>query len=108
MPLIGWPQFKWSFDGSYFARICENGIEVMETSTMKRLEGGVIKVQGIQDFSFSPTSNILSYWTPENGNVPARVVIMSLPNRVMIRDKHLVFVTNVCFCFKFESICFSL
>ena len=36
-----------------------------------------IKVNGIKDFSWSPTDNILAYWIAEDKDVPAKVTLVS-------------------------------
>lgn len=40
-----------------------------------------IKVNGIKDFSWSPTDNILAYWIAEDKDVPAKVTLVSIPSR---------------------------
>ena len=87
--------WKWSFNGKYLARLVVNGIEIIDTETFNALEGGPIAVQGIVEFAWSPAANVLSYWVPEIGNSPARVVVMAIPNKTVVRDKHLVFVTTL-------------
>lgn len=47
------------------------------------------------DFEWSPKDHILSYWTPEEGNNPARVTLMSIPSREIIRTKNLFSVLDV-------------
>lgn len=48
------------------------------------------------DFEWSPKDHIISYWTPEAGNNPARVTVMSIPSREIIRTKNLFNVLDVC------------
>ena len=43
-----------------------------------------------------PKENMLAYWTPEVGNQPARVSLMSIPSRTVLRSKNLFNVTEVC------------
>lgn len=33
------------------------------------------KIPSLSDFQWSPTDNRLAYWTAEDGNVPARLVL---------------------------------
>ncbi len=47
------------------------------------------------DFEWSPKDHILSYWTPEEGNNPARVTLMSIPSKEIIRTKNLFSVLDV-------------
>ena len=41
------------------------------------------------DFSWSPTDNLISYWTPEERDTPARVVVVKIPNRETFCQKNL-------------------
>ncbi|KAJ2778885.1 Translation initiation factor 3 subunit b [Coemansia interrupta] len=96
-----WPQFKWSPSEKYLARMTYNSsLSVYEADTMALLDKKSIKVPGIQDFSwcprvvYDPRTNaarpeMLAYWTPEEGNLPARVTLMSVPSRTIVRTKNL-------------------
>eukprot|EP00127_Corallochytrium_limacisporum_P003623 Clim_evm11s151 gene=Clim_evmTU11s151 len=84
------PVLKWSPDDKYFARLVPNeGIRIYETETFKLLDKKKLEVPGLQDFSWSPTDNIIAYWVPELDNNPARVVTMSIPSRQELRVKNL-------------------
>lgn len=102
-----WPMFKWSADEQYVARVTPgpNGqIWVYELPSMGLLEKKSIKVDGIVDFEWSPApasdkklgadGNLISYWTPEVGNQPARVSVMSIPPKEIVRTKNLYSVTD--------------
>ena len=41
------------------------------------------------DFSWSPTDNLISYWTPEERDTPARVVVVRIPSRETFCQKNL-------------------
>ena len=41
------------------------------------------------DVAWSPKDHTLSYWTPESGNIPARVSLVSIPSRELLRTKNL-------------------
>ena len=68
-----------------------------------------VKIDGVADFEWSPAlpnsgddkifqkEEVMSYWTPEVGNQPARVTIMGVPSKEIIRTKNLFNVTDVCF-----------
>ncbi|KAJ1893943.1 Translation initiation factor 3 subunit b [Kickxella alabastrina] len=98
---VGWPQFKWSPSEEYFARIVPNAsLAIYEASTMSLLDKKSMKVPGIQDFAWSPRviydprtgaarPEMLAYWTPEEGNLPARVSLISVPTKTLIRTKNL-------------------
>jgi translation initiation factor 3 subunit B len=42
---------------------------------------------------WSPSDNIISYWVPEKDNIPSSVVLMEIPSRKMVRERHFY---NVC------------
>ncbi|XP_069124801.1 eukaryotic translation initiation factor 3 subunit B-like [Argopecten irradians] len=84
-----WPIFKWSHDGSYFARISRDTLSVYETPSFGLLDKKSLKINGIRDFTWSPTDNIIAYWVPEEQNVPARVTLIQIPNRKELCVKNL-------------------
>lgn len=91
---ISWPIFKWSNDDKYFARIQNDSLYIYETETFSLLDKKSIKVQGIQNFSWSPSQNILAYWVAEDQNVPARVVLIDIPSKRELRSKNLFSVAD--------------
>ncbi|KAI8339083.1 WD40-repeat-containing domain protein [Chlamydoabsidia padenii] len=107
---VHWPMFKWSSSEKYFARVVPGQqLSIYETPSMGLLEKKSIKIPGIVDFEWSPISpnqdkknggqqkeeDMLAYWTPEVGNQPARVTLMTVPNKEIIRTKNL-FNVNDC------------
>jgi len=42
-----------------------------------------------RDFAWSPTDNIISYWTCEEGDMPARVTLIEIPSRAALCTKNL-------------------
>ncbi|GAA5971804.1 hypothetical protein JCM11641_001520 [Rhodosporidiobolus odoratus] len=108
-----WPMFKWSPDEKYAARVTPGQqISVYETPTLAMLGKKSIKIEGVADFEWSPMSekerealeaerngtakpgsstreNKIAFWTPEITNQPARVSLMALPSRAIIRSKNL-------------------
>ncbi|KAJ3384809.1 Translation initiation factor 3 subunit b [Lobulomyces angularis] len=89
---IHWPLFKWSHDDKYLAKANygpTGSISVYETPGMGLLNKTSIKVPNIKAFEWSPSEPILSYWTPELAQIPARVTIMKIPSREIIRTKNL-------------------
>jgi translation initiation factor 3 subunit B len=91
-----WPAFQWSHDDKYFARIGEDLISVYEAPSMNLLDKQSIKIPGVKDFSWSPKQNIISYMVPERdqGNIPAKVVLVEIPSRKELRQKNLFNVTD--------------
>jgi len=89
-----WPIFKWSSDDKFFARIAtdnkeEPALSIYETPSFGLLDRKSIKVNGMRDFSWSPTENILAYWVAEDKDVPARVTLVEIPSRNEVRVKNL-------------------
>lgn len=94
-PNISWPIFKWSADDKYFARVQGNdSLAIYESETFSLLDKKSIKVGGIQNFSWSPSQNILAYWVAEDQNVPARVVLIDVPGKTELRSKNLFSVAD--------------
>jgi translation initiation factor 3 subunit B len=104
-----WPVFKWSATERYFARCQPGAISVYEAPSMGLLDKKSIKVEGVKDFEWTPHADLadmsedkrnklsesLAFWTPEVGNQPARVTVMAIPSRDIIRTKNL-FNVNDC------------
>ncbi|GAA6005478.1 translation initiation factor eIF3 core subunit b [Rhodotorula paludigena] len=110
---IVWPMFKWSPDEKYVARVTPGQqISVYETPSMAMLGKKSIKIDGVVDFEWAPMNdkerealeaernglakpgstvreNKIAFWTPEIANQPARVSLMNLPSRTIIRSKNL-------------------
>jgi translation initiation factor 3 subunit B len=107
---ISWPVMKWSPDDKYIAK-CNIGvgISVYELPHMGMLDRKSVKIEGVQDFEWCPMSEsdfedrrkgkgkecTIAYWSPEAPNQPARVQLMALPSRTVLRSKNLFNVTEV-------------
>lgn len=90
-----WPAFSWSHDDKFLSRIGKDLISVYETPTLDLVDKKSVVVPGVRQCQWSPTANTISYWTPETGNHPAKVVLMSMPSREVLREKHLYNVQDV-------------
>jgi len=95
-----WPILQWSHDDKYFARVGVNKnkiecINIYETPSMMLLDKKSIEVPGCQEVSWSPRTNIISYWMPEGKNQPATVALREIPSREILREKHLYSVQNI-------------
>lgn len=110
---IVWPMFKWSPDEKYAARVTPGQqISVYETPSLAMLGKKSIKIDGVVDFEWAPLNdqerealeaerngsaepgsshreNKMAFWMPEVMNQPARVSLMALPSRSIIRSKNL-------------------
>lgn len=99
---VRWPMFKWSASEKHFARITPGQqLSVYEAPSMGLVGKKSIKTPGIVDFEWSPAKGdatdvkiyqkeeVLAYWTPEIGNQPARVSLMSVPSKEILATKNL-------------------
>lgn len=86
-----WPALKWSHDDKYLARMKEDHsqISVFTTPSMTLLDKKHLKIKDVQDFQWSPTDNVISYWIPEFGDQPARVCLMAMPSREVIKSANI-------------------
>ncbi|CAG8571632.1 2838_t:CDS:2, partial [Scutellospora calospora] len=116
---ITWPMFKWSSSDKYFARVTQGQqgqqgqqiLSVYETPGMGLVGNKSIKIEGLVDFEWAPSSDkekekdkslgdkkqreeLLSYWTPEIGNQPARVTLLNIPSKEIVRTRNLVNVSD--------------
>ncbi|RSH90247.1 Translation initiation factor 3 subunit b [Saitozyma podzolica] len=109
---MSWPVFKWSPDDAYVAKVnVGQSIAVYELPGMGLLDKKSVKIEGVQDFEWCPMSdkdwearkagkgkeNMIVYWTPEAQNQPAKVNLMGLPSRDVLRSKNLFNVTDAKF-----------
>ena len=105
---ISWPMFKWAPTEKYFARcVAGQQISIYEAPSMGLVGKKSVKIDGVADFEWSPANpnsgdekifqkeEVLAYWTPEVGNQPARVTIMGVPSKEIIRTKNLFNVNEV-------------
>lgn len=102
---LPWPAFKWSADDKYVARLTQgSAISVYELPRMNLLDKTTIKVEGVMDFDWAPATvqregfkgyeQLLCYWTPEIGSNPAKVSLMSIPSKQVVRTLNLFSVSD--------------
>ncbi|KAK3057725.1 Translation initiation factor 3 subunit b, partial [Coniosporium uncinatum] len=102
---IQWPAFKWSADDKYVARMTHGqSISVYELPRMNLLDKTSIKIEGVQDFEWAPATaqrdgfksyeQLFCYWTPELGSNPAKVGLMSIPSKEVVRTRNLFNVSD--------------
>ncbi|XP_067141561.1 eukaryotic translation initiation factor 3 subunit B [Centruroides vittatus] len=84
-----WPVIKWSYDDKYFAKIGQDVLSIYETPSFGLLDKKSLKIPGLRNFQWSPTSNIIAYWVAEDKDVPARVTLLKIPSRDELRAKNL-------------------
>jgi translation initiation factor 3 subunit B len=88
------PPFQWSHDDQYLARMGKNLISIYSTPSMRLLDKKSLLAEGIHEFQWSPTANILACWAPEQRNSPAHVDLIEIPTRKKLRQKNLFNVTK--------------
>lgn len=101
-PPVGlrWPVFKWAGGktDSYFARLGKNAISVYTAPDMTLLDKKSLKMEGVVDFEWSPAEPLLAAYTAEQGDLPARIQLVRLPERQDVRQKNLFNVSDVRIC----------
>jgi len=72
-------------------------ISIYETPSCGLLDKKSLEVPGVVDFSWSPSDTIITYWVGEvnYGEVPARVTLLKIPSREVIRTKNLFSVIDL-------------
>lgn len=100
-----WPAFKWSADEKYVARLVQgSSISVYELPRMNLLDKTSVKIDGVVDFDWAPASpqrdgiksyeQLFCFWTPEIGSNPAKVGLMSIPSKQIVRSLNLFSVSD--------------
>lgn len=104
-PKFPWPAFKWSADDRYVARLNQGqSISIYELPRMNLLDRTAVKIEGVMDFEWAPATpqrdgvkqyeQLFCFWTPEIGSSPARVGLMSIPSKQIVRSLNLFSVTD--------------
>jgi translation initiation factor 3 subunit B len=120
---ITWPIFKWSPSDQYFARVTlGQQISVYETPSMGLVGKKSYKIKDVVDFEWAPApasdkekeqqnsvdkknkEELLSYWTHEIGNQPARVTLLSIPSKEIVRTRNLINVKDVSSLYKIKIV----
>ncbi|CAF2492557.1 unnamed protein product [Rotaria sp. Silwood2] len=89
--------FKWSFQDQYFAKQGPDGIYMYDKESFQLVDKKPFKMPSLADFQWSPTDNRLAYWTAEDGNVPARLVLAEI-NGVKLEEVRSKTLFNVIDC----------
>lgn len=95
--------FKWSFQDQYFAKQGADGLYIYDTKTFQLVDKRPFKIPLLVDFQWSTSENRIAYWTAEDGNIPARLVLAEIVNGNRleeVRSKTLFNVTNCELCWQ--------
>lgn len=88
-------RLKWSPDGKYIAKLDihqssgSDIISIYELPGMKLLDKKSLVAAGALDFTWSPKNNMIAYWAPAVGNLPAGIKIVGIPDRSDISSRKL-------------------
>lgn len=94
---LKWPVFKWAggSEDLYFARLGKNMLSIYECPDMVLHNKKSLKLDGVHDFEWSPSEAILAAYTTEQGNLPARIALVKVPERTELRQKNLFSVSDI-------------
>eukprot|EP00898_Chlorokybus_atmophyticus_P002542 jgi/Chlat1/3289/Chrsp22S03537 len=95
---VAWPVFKWAGgkDDKYFSKMGKNQISIYETPGMGLLDKKSLKIEGLADYSWSPSDPMMAIFVPESngGNQPARISLIAIPSKEEVRQKNLFSVSD--------------
>jgi translation initiation factor 3 subunit B len=87
-------RFKWSSDGKYVARLAVGILQIYEivlseNPPMRLLDKKSLAAKDVLGFNWSPRGNLLAYWSPAHGNLPAMINIVSIPSREVVCSRKI-------------------
>ncbi|KAI9728967.1 MAG: Translation initiation factor 3 subunit b [Chrysothrix sp. TS-e1954] len=102
---LQWPAFKWSADDKYVARMTPGqSLSIYELPRMNLLDKTSVKIEGLVDFEWCPATpqrdairtyeQLIAFWQPELGSNPAKVGLMSIPSKEIVRTTNLFNVSD--------------
>ena len=95
--------FVWSADSRFLARIVMEVvgdrpvelIHVYEAPAFRLLEDRSIRAPGARDLAWAPArNNLLSWWSPEQDNLPITASIMAIPSKEYAKQRPLISVQD--------------
>lgn len=96
--------FKFSNDDKYVVRMVGErksngktlpaGLQIYETPSMNLVNKKTLRVDNIGGFEWSPSKNIISYWTPQSENIPGRISIVDPVTQNIIRTQNMLQMVN--------------
>ncbi len=87
--------FKWSHDDRFVARSLKDTLHIYDLPQLTLLDQKPVKAENIAQFYWSPNDNYIAYWIPEDDNAPARVTVIDVPGKNILRTKNLFMVSSV-------------
>lgn len=104
---MAWDAFRWSgsrggpaeLEGepprSYLAHLRRGAISVYESPEFGLIDKKSYRIDSVQLFEWSPSEPVLAAYVSEEGNMPARVQLVSFPTKTELRAKNLFSVAGV-------------
>lgn len=82
---MAWPLFKWAGGSKdlFFAKLAPSGnaINVYGAPDMMLLDKKSVRFENVKDFAWAPHAPVMAAFQSEVGNLPARIVLLSFPER---------------------------
>ena len=98
---LSWDAFQWSGAGgdksgpSYLAHLKKGAVAVYESPEFGMLDKRSVKLDSVQLIAWSPADPLLAAYQSEEGNMPARIVVLRFPGKEELRAKNLHSVASV-------------
>ena len=101
-----WPVFTFAANDEFFCAAQKKDLlSIYDTKTGKlhkpkgSQRGKSVQIEGLEDFAWSPDPScaIVAFWAPERANIPAKVQLLSMPDRTVVREKLWYQVSDVQF-----------
>ncbi|KAM0683156.1 Translation initiation factor 3 subunit b [Mitosporidium daphniae] len=107
------PNVKWSHDDKYAAFVGKNEVFLMNsTDSFNFVNGGNqslgLPAISVVDIAFSPSKNLLAYWSMEYENTPAKVAVLEIPTFRLLRIKNLFNISHCNLYWHAESTYFAV
>ncbi|KAI3648765.1 hypothetical protein MP228_006619 [Amoeboaphelidium protococcarum] len=89
-----WPLFKYSTSTeNYVAKL--NDKSDLEVFELPRMTSDTLKLGKVHDFAWRPGHDELAYWVPEDKNIPAKIAVVDVRSKSVIRTKNLFLVADL-------------
>lgn len=91
---LAWDAFRWSGGAapgapSFLAHLKKGGVAVYESPDFGLVDRKSVKLDSVQSIEWSPAEPVLAAYQVEEGNMPARIMLMRFPKKEELRAKNL-------------------
>ncbi|KAK4538258.1 hypothetical protein CDCA_CDCA16G4283 [Cyanidium caldarium] len=92
-----WPLIQFSADETLMAQLGDDCVHVYGPlpEQVGLVDRRPVPAHGVSGMEWSPAANILALWSPEEGQSPARVLLLEMPSRRELRQKALYSVAQI-------------